>query len=177
MFILFLAHIRGQSHSDRTHSSTNIPPPIALLNHPLTASHPSPHMSTSAHSSLPLTPTSRTQSLPEVIQNPSAPPAIEQKAIIEAVESECTCTYAVSKTWYKRWQAYMGVVGTGVGVANPPATGEYNTYGEEVPGPVEMDIANDSQNEYVAEDIWKKLVLWYGVQRTHQLDRYSVHSQ
>ena len=43
------------------------------------------------------------------------------------------------------------------------------------PGPIEMDTHNDANNDYVSEEEWKRLLKWYGIASTHQLDRKHVY--
>ena len=74
----------------------------------------------------------------------------------------------------------LGMPSTGSGGTNgytPRASSTHQhptTDGSSVssdPTPVEMDIHNDSHNEYVHEDVWKKFIAWFGLAPTHQLDR------
>ena len=36
----------------------------------------------------------------------------KQKEIIAAMETECTCTYACSKVWHRKWEEYVGLKGS-----------------------------------------------------------------
>ena len=89
----------------------------------------------------------------------SVPNPERQLEIISNIDSECTCTYAVSRAWYKYWEEY--VAPTGVKTDSP--------------SPVEMDAHNDANNDYIHEDIWKLFVRWYGVSATHHLDRRHLY--
>ena len=33
----------------------------------------------------------------------------KQRQIIEDVDTECTCTYAIAKSWYRKWEEYVGL--------------------------------------------------------------------
>ena len=86
-----------------------------------------------------------------------------QRDIIARLDSEGTCTYAISKVWYRKWEEHVGQLkGFAAGAS-------------EAPGPLEMDTHNDGNNEYVSEEEWKRLLRWYGITPTHQLDRRHVY--
>ena len=34
-----------------------------------------------------------------------------QKEIISSIDTECTCTYALSKLWHRKWEEYVGLKG------------------------------------------------------------------
>lgn len=91
------------------------------------------------------------------------PDAEGQRKIIMEIDTECTCTYAVSKMWYRKWEEY-------VGASKGSISGE-----AELPGPIEMDTHNDANNEYLHEDVWKYFVRWFGVAPSHQLDRKHLY--
>lgn len=101
----------------------------------------------------------------ELIPDGEGPPPSpeQQRQIISAIDSECTCTYAVAKSWYRKWEEYVG----GAKGSQPGVT--------EAPGPLEMDTNNDANNEYVNEEIWKLMLRWYGISPTHQLDRKHLY--
>ena len=61
-------------------------------------------------------PTTVMTTTPTVREDPPSP--AEQRTIITSIESECTCTYAVSKAWYKRWEEYVGTYVVGQLVVN-----------------------------------------------------------
>ncbi len=79
-----------------------------------------------------------------------------QQQIITNIDSECTCTYAVIRTWYKKWEDYCEGKG-------------------EKCSAIEMDVHNDVNNEYIHEDAWKYFVKWYGISVNHQLDRKHLY--
>lgn len=87
------------------------------------------------------------------------PEPAKQQRIISAIDADCTCTYAVSKMWHNKWEEFVG---------GGPGEAEH-------PGPVEMDSHNDGNNDYVNEEIWKRLVRWYGISPSHQLDRKHMY--
>ena len=95
--------------------------------------------------------------------NPQPPPPARQRRIVDDVDSESTCTYAVAKVWHRRWEEYVGIPkGFVAGGTDPP-------------GAVEMDVNTEANNAYVHEEIWKRLVRWYGIAPTHQLDRKHLY--
>ena len=75
-----------------------------------------------------------------------------QREVIAQVNNECTCSYAVLKTWYRRWEEHVDIQGKGVD--------------SEPPGPIEMDIHNDANNDYISEEAWKHLVSRYECKNT-----------
>ena len=72
-------------------------------------------------------------------------------------------TFAYVKVWYRRWEEHVGAA-RGFTAGSAP-----------VPGPVDMDTANDDANTFVGEPVWKLFVAWYGVAATHQLDRRHLY--
>ena len=98
----------------------------------------------------------------EEMDGPTPEPS-RMREIIANIDSECTCTYAVSRLWYKKWEEYAGIPKGSV----PGKT--------ESPGPIEMDTHNDTNNEYIHEDIWKLFVRWFSVAPSHQLDRRHLY--
>ena len=96
------------------------------------------------------------------MQSDTVPDPERQREVISNIDSECTCTYAVSKAWYKHWEEYT----------SPSESPRHKT---EPPGPIDMDTHNDANNDYVHEDSWKLLVRWYGVSANHQLDRRHLY--
>lgn len=91
------------------------------------------------------------------------PDPARQGDIISTIDAECTCTYAVSKIWYHKWEEYAGV-------AKNTVAGHSDS-----PGPLEMDTHNDSNNDYLNEEVWKLFVKWYGIAAHHQLDRKHLY--
>lgn len=93
----------------------------------------------------------------------SARPAVsEQRCIAASLQTNSTHLYAVSRSWWKRWKNHVTEGPQAVPVA---------------PGPVEMDARHaggPDTNEYLAEDLWRHLVNWYGLAAGHQLDRKHV---
>lgn len=75
-------------------------------------------------------------------------------------------TYTVSRVWYRRWEDYVGRAPRGG--ASPSSVRRVDCPS---PGPVEMDSEDDDRNLFVSEDVWKRLVSWYGVSANHQLNR------
>ena len=94
--------------------------------------------------------------------NEDFPSQSQQSQIISDIDSECTCTYAVSRVWYRKWEEYVGIQRSEEG--DPP-----------LPGPIDMDSHNDTNNEYIHEEAWKLLLKWYGITPTHQLDRKHLY--
>ena len=74
---------------------------------------------------------------------------------------DCDYKYAVSKDWFMQWQHYVKLL-------------ELPTRAL-APGPVEMDAENTENNDYVPEKVWKKLIGWYGISETHELDRQILY--
>ncbi len=49
-------------------------------------------------------------SAPVIMEPPGViPEPARQKEIINNIDSECTCTYAVSRLWHKKWEEYVGI--------------------------------------------------------------------
>ena len=67
-------------------------------------------------------------------------------------------THVVQKVGRIRWNSKGSVAGK-----------------SENPGPIEMDTHNDTNNEYIHEDIWKLFVRWFSVAPSHQLDRRHLY--
>ena len=74
------------------------------------------------------------------------PEPARQRDIIAQLDTEGTCTYAISKVWYRKWEEHVGHLKGFVAGAS------------EAPGPLEMDTHNDANNEYVSEEEWKRLL-------------------
>ena len=101
--------------------------------------------------------------IPVEDEGKGVPEPERQREIISHLDTEGTCTYAVSKTWYRKWEEYVGhLKGFIPGLSDPP-------------GPIEMDTHNDANNDYVSEEEWKRLLKWYGIAPMHQLDRKHVY--
>lgn len=102
------------------------------------------------------------------------PDPATQRDIIARIDTECTCTYAVHKQWYRKWEDYVtSAHSTSVVATNADGTSPRSEV--EAPGAVEMDITNDSNNEYINEDAWKCFARWFGIAASHQLDRKHLY--
>lgn len=87
------------------------------------------------------------------------PSAEQQRRSVETAEKKTDHSYPVAEVWYRRWQQYVGIArGSIPGQTQPP-------------GPLEKDLNNAANNTWVDEEVWTRLVRWYGVAATHPLDR------
>jgi len=75
-------------------------------------------------------------------------------------------TYAVAHVWYQRWEDHVRRYRSADG-ASSSGRKMVTTW----PGPVDMDVDDDDRNIYVNEEVWKRLIAWFGVSPSHQLDR------
>ena len=68
-------------------------------------------------------------------------------------------SYAVSKQWHKTFEKHLGYI-------------EKKFPGQTVsPGPVSMNIYDNSMNIHIQGHQWRRLIRWYGISEEHELDR------